>query len=82
MNTSRVSPKSAGHQEDDPPISVKEKEILDRVEASELGERILEWARELEFLRAKCSNLQGGISGKMKKNIRTIQEGISMLVSS
>lgn len=62
-------------------ISDNERDALERVEASELGETILEWARELEYLRAKCGNLQGRISGRMKLNITRIQEGVSMLVS-
>lgn len=62
-------------------FSANEREALERVEATELGETVIEWARELECLRAKCSNIQGGISGRMKKNIKKILEGTSMLVS-
>lgn len=58
-----------------------EKDLLERIEASELGERILEWTRELNYLRAKCRNLNSPIAGRMKKNIAKIQEGTSMLVS-
>lgn len=62
-------------------LSVNKREILDCVEVSELGETILECTRELECLRSKCGNLQGNISGRMKRNIIRIQEGISTLVS-
>lgn len=53
---------------------------LENLPAETLGCKVMELAKEIEIMRQKSNNLQGKISGRMKKNLRVIQEGIMVLV--
>lgn len=53
---------------------------LENLSVEALGNRVMELTKEIETMRQKCHNIQGKISGHMKKNLRTIQEGVFVLV--
>lgn len=40
------------------------------VKVQTLGDRLINWLKEIDEMRGKSRNLQGGISGAMKRNIR------------
>lgn len=39
------------------------------VKVEELGDRVIRWLKEIDTLRAKSRNLQGGVSGTIKRNM-------------
>lgn len=75
------SPWSEGKRVREDSDDSEEDEDLEDMNSSKLGDKILEWTREIESLRKKSKNLQGGISGRMKRNFGKILEGVSLLTS-
>lgn len=53
---------------------------LEMAPASELGASALEWLEDLEMLRAKSTNIQGGWSGHMRKRVHVVKEAMRILV--
>lgn len=54
---------------------------LNVMSTGELAESMLSWAEELEELRLKSTNLQGGVKGKMRFRIEQIRSATSVMAN-
>lgn len=61
--------------------AVDVEEDLEELDSLRICNKIIEWTREADNLRKKCKNIQGGISGRLKRNFGKIIEGTSLLTS-
>lgn len=54
---------------------------LEDMSSEVLGDAIQEWADIIEDIRSKSKNMQGRLSGMMKKSVAQIKEGTALLVA-
>lgn len=54
--------------------------VLEDMSSPVLGGAIQEWADSIEDIRAKSRNIQGRLSGELKRHVARIKEGAALLV--
>lgn len=55
-------------------------QALEDLSSSVLGGAIMEWANKIDEIRVKSKNLQGKLSGEIKRCVTKIKEGTTLLV--
>ncbi|XP_025267884.1 uncharacterized protein LOC112639132 [Camponotus floridanus] len=59
-----------------------EKELLQKMTASDLGAQALDFMSDIETIRTKCGRMQGGLSGQLKNRVLCLQDLIRALQES
>lgn len=62
------------------PQASSEAEKYGHMAATAVGALALEWLEEIEDIRSKTSNMQGRLSGHLKKNVLKLKEIVQSLV--